>query len=88
MSDVCFCSETDEAKQREEAIRARKQLDEIGDNLKKRLAEDIKKNKVKLVANGNNDGIAVANVQSSQAEVGCLPGEQKIENYCGEYSLC
>ena len=87
MSDICFCRETDVERQKAEADRARQELDKIGGDLKKMLAEDIKENKVKLDPAGNNDGITVANVASSQAEVGCLPGEQKIENYCGEYSF-
>ena len=84
MMSFCFCRNPDDKREED---RARQELDKIGGDLKQKLSEDIKENKVKLDPDGNNDGITVAEVEASHAEVGCLPGEQKIENYCGEYSL-
>lgn len=74
--------ETDEERQKKEAEDAKKELDKLSGDLEGRLAEDIKRNEVKLDADGNNDGVEVINFKSTQAQVGCLPGEQKIESYC------
>ena len=65
------------------------ELGSLSGNLNDKLRGDIESNKVKLVADGDNSAVKVRHVQSTQAALGCLPGEQQINDYCGEYlSLC
>ncbi|KAI0241049.1 Sushi, von Willebrand factor type A, EGF and pentraxin domain-containing protein 1 [Lamellibrachia satsuma] len=58
------------------------ELGRLSGDLNDKLRGDIESNKVKLVADGDNSAVKVRHVQSTQAALGCLPGEQQINDYC------
>ncbi|KAI0212702.1 hypothetical protein LSAT2_002357 [Lamellibrachia satsuma] len=58
------------------------ELGKLSRNLKAKLPGDIESNKMKLVADGDNSAVNARHVQSTQAALGCLPGEQQINDYC------
>ena len=60
----------------------KRELGRISGNLNDKLRGDIESNKVKLVADGDNSAVKVRHVQSTQAALGCLLGEQQINDYC------